>query len=297
MVFRSIVVPVTAALGYVLSIGAAFGLTSLVFVDGFLAGAAQRRRRRLGRSASCRSSSWACCSASRWTTRCSSSAACARTSCTTASRARAVDEGFVGSARVVTAAAIIMFAVFAAFVPDGDASIQPIAFGLAVGVAIDAFLVRMTLIPAVLVLFGRHAWWIPAWLDRVAAAIRRRGRGARGGVRAGGLAGARQPASRSRPRACASRALDDRRDRRDGRRRRGARRARRHGGRAIGGAARARRRGSPVVDGRLKVAGPRAAGPGVDGPRAHRLRAPRARRRSAAGGGARRPRRAARASS
>ena len=79
---------------------------------------------------------------------------------------RAVDEGFVGSARVVTAAAIIMFSVFAAFVPDGDASIQPIAFGLAVGVAIDAFLVRMTLIPAVLVLFGRHAWWIPAWLDR-----------------------------------------------------------------------------------------------------------------------------------
>ena len=59
-----------------------------------------------------------------------------------------------------------MFSVFAAFVPDGDASIQPIAFGLAVGVAIDAFLVRMTLIPAVLVLFGRHAWWIPAWLDR-----------------------------------------------------------------------------------------------------------------------------------
>ena len=79
---------------------------------------------------------------------------------------QAVETGFVGSARVVTAAAIIMFAVFAAFVPEGDASIQPIAFGLAVGVAIDAFLVRMTLIPAVLVLFGGGAWWIPAWLDR-----------------------------------------------------------------------------------------------------------------------------------
>ena len=80
---------------------------------------------------------------------------------------RAVERGFVGSARVVTAAAIIMFAVFAAFVPEGDASIQPIAFGLAVGVVIDAFLVRMTLIPAVLVMFGSGAWWIPRWLDRV----------------------------------------------------------------------------------------------------------------------------------
>ena len=84
MVFRSIVVPVTAALGYVLSVGAAFGLTSLVFVDGVFADAAQRGRRRLGRSASCRSSSWACSSASRWTTRCSWSAACGRTSSTTA---------------------------------------------------------------------------------------------------------------------------------------------------------------------------------------------------------------------
>ena len=60
-----------------------------------------------------------------------------------------------------------MFAVFAAFVPEGDASIQPIALGLAVGVAIDAFIVRMTLIPAVLTLFGRHAWWMPRAVERV----------------------------------------------------------------------------------------------------------------------------------
>ena len=79
----------------------------------------------------------------------------------------AVTSGFLGSARVVTAAAIIMFAVFAAFVPSGDSSIQPIALGLAVGVAIDAFIVRMSLIPAVLVLFGEKAWWIPRWLDRL----------------------------------------------------------------------------------------------------------------------------------
>jgi RND superfamily putative drug exporter len=80
---------------------------------------------------------------------------------------QAVEHGFVGSARVVTAAAVIMVAVFAAFIPEGDASIQPIAFGLAVGVAIDAFVVRMTFVPAVLALFGAQAWWIPAWLDRI----------------------------------------------------------------------------------------------------------------------------------
>jgi putative drug exporter of the RND superfamily len=78
----------------------------------------------------------------------------------------AIERGFVASARVVTAAAVIMVAVFAAFIPEGDANIQPIAFGLAVGVAIDAFVVRMTLVPAVLALCGRGAWWLPRRLDR-----------------------------------------------------------------------------------------------------------------------------------
>ncbi|MGN8553826.1 UNVERIFIED_CONTAM: MMPL family transporter [Microbacterium sp. SLM126] len=79
----------------------------------------------------------------------------------------AVRSGFTASARVVTAAAIIMFAVFAAFVPEGDASIKPIALGLAVGIAVDAFLVRMTLVPAVMALLGDKAWWMPQWLERV----------------------------------------------------------------------------------------------------------------------------------
>ena len=60
-----------------------------------------------------------------------------------------------------------MFAVFAAFVPEGDATLKPIALGLAVGIAIDAFLVRMTLVPAVMALLGDKAWWMPRWLDRV----------------------------------------------------------------------------------------------------------------------------------
>ncbi|MET0734171.1 MAG: MMPL family transporter, partial [Microbacterium sp.] len=79
----------------------------------------------------------------------------------------AVRSGFTASARVVTAAALIMFAVFAAFVPEGDSSIKPIALGLAVGIAIDAFLVRMTLVPAVMALFGKHAWYLPKWLGRI----------------------------------------------------------------------------------------------------------------------------------
>ncbi|GAA1829309.1 MMPL family transporter [Agromyces salentinus] len=78
----------------------------------------------------------------------------------------AVRSGFTASARVVTAAAVIMFAVFAAFVPEGDSSLKPIALGLAVGIAIDAFIVRMTLVPAVMALLGDKAWWLPAWLDR-----------------------------------------------------------------------------------------------------------------------------------
>lgn len=79
----------------------------------------------------------------------------------------AVRSGFAASARVVVAAAVIMFAVFVAFVPEGDSSLKPIALGLAVGVAVDAFLVRMTLVPAILALLGDKAWWMPRWLDRL----------------------------------------------------------------------------------------------------------------------------------
>ncbi|MEQ6903448.1 MMPL family transporter [Nocardioides sp. YIM 152588] len=78
----------------------------------------------------------------------------------------AVRTGFRASSRVVTAAALIMTSVFLTFVPDGSPTIKPIAFGLAIGVMVDAFAVRMTLVPAVLMLLGHRAWWLPAWLDR-----------------------------------------------------------------------------------------------------------------------------------
>lgn len=79
----------------------------------------------------------------------------------------AVSQGFANGARVVTAAALIMFFVFFAFVPEGSGTIKPIALGLAVGIAFDAFLVRMTLVPALMTLFGRAAWWMPQWLGRI----------------------------------------------------------------------------------------------------------------------------------
>jgi RND superfamily putative drug exporter len=79
----------------------------------------------------------------------------------------AVEQGFTGGARVVTAAALIMFFVFFAFVPEGAGVIKPIALGLAVGILLDAFVVRMTLVPALMTLFGRAAWWMPGWLHRV----------------------------------------------------------------------------------------------------------------------------------
>jgi len=166
MVFRSIAVPIKAALGYLLSVGAAFGAVTVVFEWGWLADAlhvdktgpiisfmpiilmgvlfglamdyevflVSRIREDYVHGGDAR---------------------------------RAIQSGFVGSAKVVTAAAIIMISVFAAFVPEGDTSIKPIALGLAVGVFVDAFIVRMTLVPAVLQLLGDKAWWMPRWLDRI----------------------------------------------------------------------------------------------------------------------------------
>ncbi len=79
----------------------------------------------------------------------------------------AIVAGFTGGARVVTAAALIMTSVFAAFMLGDDAIIKSMGFALAFGVLIDAFVVRMTLVPAVMALFGKSAWWLPGWLDRL----------------------------------------------------------------------------------------------------------------------------------
>ncbi|MFE2457595.1 MMPL family transporter [Streptomyces sp. NPDC059402] len=79
---------------------------------------------------------------------------------------QAVVSGFRHSARVVVAAAVIMMGVFSGFIGSGESMIKTIGFGLAVAVLFDAFVVRMTLVPAVLALLGDKAWWLPRWLDK-----------------------------------------------------------------------------------------------------------------------------------
>ncbi|RBY89851.1 MMPL family transporter [Blastococcus sp. TF02A-26] len=76
----------------------------------------------------------------------------------------AIRTGFRQAAPVVVAAALIMFAVFAGFVPAGESTIKMIAFALATGIVFDAFVVRMVLVPAALALLGERAWWLPRWL-------------------------------------------------------------------------------------------------------------------------------------
>ncbi|MEU3948267.1 MMPL family transporter [Streptomyces sp. NPDC029526] len=96
----------------------------------------------------------------------------------------AVISGFGDSGRVVTAAAVIMISVFAAFLGSEEQILQTIGFGLAAAVLLDAFVVRMTLVPAVLALLGRRAWTLPGWLDRLVPDLDVEGERLERGVRA-----------------------------------------------------------------------------------------------------------------
>ena len=80
--------------------------------------------------------------------------------------ATAIVSGYNHAVRVVVAAAIIMISVFGGFIFAGSTMIRPMGFGLAFGVLVDAFIVRMTLTPAIMALLGDKAWWMPKWLDR-----------------------------------------------------------------------------------------------------------------------------------
>jgi RND superfamily putative drug exporter len=80
---------------------------------------------------------------------------------------RAVIEGLANTGRVITSAAAIMVCVFTSFVLNGDPVVKEFGVGLAVAIAIDSTLVRCLLVPAVMVLLGKRAWWLPKWLDRI----------------------------------------------------------------------------------------------------------------------------------
>lgn len=165
VVFRSFVVPITAALGFVLSVAAAFGAVGAVFEWGWLADLLNVSR--VGPVISFLpilllgvlfglAMDYQMFLVSRMHEHYAHNR----------DPEAAVREGFIASAPVVAAAAAIMVGVFAAFVPGGSAVIQPIALGLAVGVFVDAFIVRMIFVPAALTLFGHAAWRLPAWLER-----------------------------------------------------------------------------------------------------------------------------------
>jgi RND superfamily putative drug exporter len=79
----------------------------------------------------------------------------------------AIVHGFDQASRVVLAAAVIMVSVFSGFIFSADPTIKQFGFALAAGILIDAFLVRMTLVPALMALLGDRAWWLPRWLDRL----------------------------------------------------------------------------------------------------------------------------------
>jgi RND superfamily putative drug exporter len=80
---------------------------------------------------------------------------------------RAVRTGFSHASAVVTAAAIIMVSVFAGFIFSHLNMVRPLGFAMAFGVLVDAFVVRITIVPAVMYLLGSKAWWLPRWLDRI----------------------------------------------------------------------------------------------------------------------------------
>jgi uncharacterized membrane protein YdfJ with MMPL/SSD domain len=170
LVFRSLLVPLTAVLGFLLTIGVALGIVVWIFQDGHLGGLVD-----LPASAPVISflplmmtgilfglaMDYEMFLVSRMREEHDRGAA----------PVEAVRGGYGKSAPVVTAAAIIMFSVFASYIIASDLITKEMAFSLAVGVAVDAFLVRLTLIPAAMALLGRSAWWLPHWLDRILPSI------------------------------------------------------------------------------------------------------------------------------
>ncbi|MDU0479670.1 MMPL family transporter [Staphylococcus chromogenes] len=173
LIFRSIMVPLVAGFGFLLSVGAAFGVTVLFWQEGalglvetpgplisfmpiFLIGVTfglamdyqvflvSRMREYYSKHGGI---------------------------VTPGSRLNAVDEsvieGYTLGSRVVTSAALIMIAVFVAFIDQPLPFIKIFGFALGAGVLFDAFFVRMGLVPASMFLMGRATWWIPRWLDRI----------------------------------------------------------------------------------------------------------------------------------
>jgi putative drug exporter of the RND superfamily len=166
VVFRSILVPVKAAAGFLLSVLAAIGVVVLVFQDGFAADLLGVEQTGPIMSAVPifvvgvvfgLAMDYEVFLVSR-----------IREAYVHGEQPhQAIGTGFRHSARVVVAAALIMMAVFAGFIGESDQFIKMLGLSLAAAVFLDAFVVRMAIVPAVLALLGRRAWWLPGWLARI----------------------------------------------------------------------------------------------------------------------------------
>ncbi len=79
----------------------------------------------------------------------------------------AVRNGLAATGKTITAAALIMILVFGSFILGGNRVIKEFGIGLAGGILVDALLIRMAIVPSIMMLFGKANWWFPAWLDRI----------------------------------------------------------------------------------------------------------------------------------
>lgn len=163
IVFRSVLIPLTAALGFLLSVAATFGATVVIFQEGtfgliddprpivsfmpimliglvfglamdYTVFTVTRMREEFVRGEA---------------------------------PLQAMMKGYHHGARVVVSAAVIMISVFSAFMMEEDVTAKSMGFALAAAVFFDAFIVRMVIVPALLALMGKSAWWMPRWLDRI----------------------------------------------------------------------------------------------------------------------------------
>jgi RND superfamily putative drug exporter len=89
----------------------------------------------------------------------------------------AVVDGLAATGRVITSAALVMVCVFTSFVLNGDPTVKEFGVGLAFAIAVDATIVRCLLVPAVMELLGERSWWLPGWLDKVLPRISVEGQG------------------------------------------------------------------------------------------------------------------------